>query len=541
MNITQILIPVSMILAGGLLLGYVLFLSRKIRQRQNGVYAAWKFPVLLLGLLLAGYGCYAGLLLTDSSTGLVLLPAALLLGCGLLAGQLVFLCRRSIEHLEQLAMEERQHATHDMLTKLANRTLFQDRLEQSLSLCKRNHESLSVLMMDLDKFKAINDSLGHFYGDYILQEVAQRLGRVFKRDLDLVARYGGDEFVVLLHNISKEEAVALCEAVAAEMEPPFHLEEQDLNVSISIGIAMFPEHGQDSELLIQSADIAMYEAKQSDSSWSMFNAREDGFTLNRLLLLGQLRSAIRKQQFVLYYQPKFVPRQKNCAGVEALVRWNHPYQSCVLPDTFISLLEQGGLIKQLTNWVLDEALHQCSRWQQEGIALDISVNLSVKNLHDADFPATVKQLLEKYAVPPERLILEITESALSTDQKQVEEMAAILVETGVRISIDDFGTGTSSVTFLRNFPVSEVKIDRSYADKILQQDADAAIIKSTIDMIHAIGCTVVAEGVEDEETVERLTEMGCDYLQGYFLCDPLPADKLARRFADKRPFPAHRT
>jgi diguanylate cyclase (GGDEF)-like protein len=387
-------------------------------------------------------------------------------------------------------------------------------------------------MMDLDKFKAINDSLGHFYGDYILQEVALRLGRVFKRDLDLVARYGGDEFVVLLHNIGKEEAVVLCEAVAAEMEPPFHLEEQDLNVSISIGIAMFPEHGQDSELLIQSADVAMYEAKQSVGSWSMFNAREDGFTLNRLLLLGQLRSAISKQQFVLFYQPKFVPRQKICVGVEALVRWNHPYQSCVLPDTFIALLEQGGLIRKLTAWVLDESLRQCSRWQQDGITLDISVNLSVKNLHDTDFPDTVKNLLKKHDVPAERLILEITESALSTDQKQVQKMAAVLAETGVRISIDDFGTGNSSVTFLRNFPVAEVKIDRSYADKILQQDADAAIIQSTIDMIHAIGCKVVAEGVEDEETVEWLADMGCDYLQGYYLCDPLPAEELAQRFAD---------
>ncbi len=523
-----------MVITGGMLLGYAFFLSWKNWQGQNDLHAAWKLATLFLLLMLTGYGCYAVLLLQTGSGNLQLLSAALLLGSGVFTCQIIFLCRRSMEHLERQVREERQHATHDMLTKLANRTLLLDRLEQSLALCKRNGDPLAVLMMDLDRFKSINDSLGHFYGDYILQEVAQRLTRVFKRELDLVARYGGDEFVVLLHNVGKEEAVALCEAVAAEMAPVFHLEEQDLHVSISIGIAMFPEHGHDAELLIQSADVAMYEAKQSHSSWSMFNARDDRFTLNRLLLLGQLRNAIITKQFVLYYQPKFVPRQKVCSGVEALVRWNHPYQSCVLPDTFISLLEQGGLIKQLTDWVLDESLRQCSQWRQDGIRIDISVNLSVNNLHDPTFPETVKNLLKKHDVPAECLILEITESALSTDQKQVEKVAGLLAATGVKISIDDFGTGNSSVTFLRNFPVSEVKIDRSYADKILQQDEDAAIIKSTIDMIHAIGCKVVAEGVEDEETVQRLAEMGCDYLQGYYLCDPLPADELVRRFADNK-------
>ena len=322
----------------------------------------------------------------------------------------------------------------------------------------------------------------------------------------------------------------MCRLVAEAIDRPFQVEGNNLNIGISIGIALFPDHGFDSEHLIQCADIAMYEAKRNEVIWSVFNDREDHFSLNRLILLGQLRDAVTKKQFVLHYQPKFSTRKREFCGVEALIRWNHPDQLCVLPKEFVPQLEQGGLMKPLTTWVLDESLRQCAEWENDGIVLDMSVNLSIKNLHDFEFPETVKILLEKHGVPPDRLTLEITESSMIMDQERVLKVARELKALDVKLSIDDFGTGYSSITYLRDFPVHEIKIDRSFVGNMLSREDDAVIIKSTIDLMHCIGCQVVAEGVEDELTGERLSGMGCDYLQGFHVCRPLPPAELLQWF-----------
>jgi len=515
-----------MVMVGGALLGASLFPAWKISRREGAVFFGWKFLGLLILFFNAGYLAYAVMLANDVFSPQHLVLAAILLGGGIFVITVVFLSSRSINHLDSLAVKERHRATHDVLTELANRALFQDRLDYSLLVCQRNNDSLAVLMMDLDRFKEINDSLGHSYGDYILQEVALRLRKVFKREADLVARFGGDEFVVLLHDTTEEAAISMCRAAAEAIDQPFHIEGHNLNVGVSIGIGLFPDHALDSEQLIQCADIAMYEAKRSDVIWSVFNGREDHFSLNRLILLGQLRDAVTEKQFVLHYQPKFSTQKNKFCGVEALIRWNHPDQTCVLPNDFIPQLEQGGLMKVLTTWVLDESLRQCAEWEKRGSILNMSVNLSIKNLHDFEFPETVANLLKKHGVPPQRLILEITESTMIMDQKRVLKVARELKALDVKLSIDDFGTGYSSISYLREFPFHEIKIDRSFVGNMLRQEEDAAIIKSTIDMIHCIGGRVVAEGVEDEQTEVRLADMGCDYLQGFHVCHPMPADEL---------------
>ena len=533
------ILPVVMVVAGAILLGASLVPALKICRRDGFVFRAWKFLGVLIVFFILGYAAYAVMLAGEAFSLQHLILASILLGGGVFVITVVSLSSRSITHIDSMAVKERHRATHDMLTGLANRALFQDRLDYSLLVSKRNNESLAVLLMDLDRFKEINDSLGHFYGDYILQEVALRLGKVFKREMDIVARFGGDEFVVLLYDSTEEQAIAMCRAAADVIDQPFQIEGHNLNVGVSIGIALSPSHAQDSELLIQCADIAMYEAKRSDVIWAVFDARQDHFSLNRLILLGQLRDAVSNKQFVLHYQPKFSTKNNEFCGVEALIRWNHPDQSCVLPKNFIPQLEQGGLMKALTNWVLDEALRQCAEWEAKGHIFNMAVNLSVKNLHDFEFPETVSGLLKKHGVAPERLILEITESSMIMDQKRVLKVARELKALHVKLSIDDFGTGYSSISYLREFPFHEIKIDRSFVGNMLQQDDDAAIIKSTIDMIHCIGGQVVAEGVEDKLTEERLSEMGCDYLQGYHVCHPMPAEELEQwLFNDTRPVPA---
>jgi len=526
-------IPVVIVFAGAVLLGISLFPVWKICQRGDATATSWKMLGLLIVLFFIGYLIYVVILTSEVFTPQHLFFSAILCGGGFFVIAVVSLSNRSINHIDSLAIKERHRATHDSLTELANRSLFLDRLDYSLLVSKRNNEPLAVLLMDLDRFKEINDSLGHFYGDYVLQEVAHRLKKVFKRDVDLVARFGGDEFVVLLHDSTEESAIVMCRAIVKEIERPIKVEGHRLTIGVSIGIALFPYHGTESEQLIQCADIAMYEAKRGEADWSVFKRGYDRVFLDRLILLGELREAVKNKEFVLHYQPKLSTWEKDFCGVESLIRWNHPDQRVVLPKDFISHLEQGGLMKPLTSWVLDESLRQYAEWKGKGINLIMSVNLSIKNMHDFEFPSTVAALLQKYDVPPKHLILEITESAMILDRKRVLKVARELRKLGVKLSIDDFGTGYSSIAYLREFPFHEIKIDRSFVGNMLLEEDDAAIIKSTIDMIHCIGGRVVAEGVENEQMKEWLIGMGCDYLQGFHVCEPLPPEELEQWFSQR--------
>ncbi len=506
---------------GIVLLVASLFPIRKICRKQDKVCQKWKFLGIFVVLFVLGYAQFIYVSITQPpSYELVFFSVILFLGAVFVIG-VVFLSNISIDRIEKLARMERHRASHDSLTDLPNRIYFQEKLDYALLTCKRQRVPLAVLFVDLVSFKEVNESLGHFYGDYVLQEVATRLSETFRRGTDVLARIGGDEFAILLPEISLQDAIKISYKLSSVIEQPFTFEGHDFSVRVNVGIAMFPEHGDDSEAIMQHAEIAMYVAVHNEVVYAVFDPEHNRSTWNRLILIGQLRDAVHKGQFELHYQPKIIV-QGNCfSGVEALARWVHPEQKCISPDQFIPLVEQAGLSKSFTSWVLDEALQQCVRWELAGIEMEISVNLSVKNLHDLDFPKDVRRLLEIYPVNPQRLILEITESCVMVDQQRALRVLQDLRSLGVVISVDDYGTGYSSIAYLRKFPVQEIKIDKSFVIDMLSDEDNEAIVKSTIMMAHSIGCKVVAEGVEDQQTMQKLIAMGCDYIQGYHICRPL--------------------
>ncbi len=515
----------ALIFIGVILLALSLFCIKKICDKNDRICTGWKFLAFLVLLFIGGYMTY-GFMMNESAMSMDnIITSLILFGGAIFVITVVRLSNITIDHMDLLARKERHRATHDELTELPNRTLFQERLDSTLAMCRRNREPLAILMMDLVRFKEINDSLGHFYGDYLLQEVAHRLSRVFRRESDTLARLGGDEFGVLLRS-GEEEAIRMCQHIAEVIDQPFMVEGHNLNVGISIGIAIFPEHGQDSETLIQHADIAMYEAKRNEVVYSVFDAEQDRSTWNRLIMVGQLRDAVKRKQFVLHYQPKVALQQKEPCSLEALIRWHHPQGKYIYPNDFIPLVEQAGLSKTLTLWVLGEAMGQIKKWSRESVSLTVSVNLSIKNLHDLDFPAAVRKLLDKFELDPSQLCLELTESSMVMDQERVFKVVHMLRDLGIRLSMDDFGTGYSSIAYLRKFPVQEIKIDKSLIRDILDNEDSKAIVQSTIDLAHSIDCCVVAEGVENEQILRQLTQMGCDMIQGFYVCRPLPADEL---------------
>jgi diguanylate cyclase (GGDEF)-like protein len=514
-----------MVLAGIALLAFSLNPTRKICLRKHQLYASWKFLGILIVFFIIGYVLFLNMVLNEQTSTLEMIVATILFSGAVFVVMVVRLSLASIKLSEYFASLERHRALHDELTELPNRILAEERLDHGLQIAKRNRNPLAFVLMDLVRFKEINDSLGHFYGDYVLQEVAYRMKNVM-READTLARVGGDEFALVLPNTSLENAVMISLKIASTIDQPFMIEGHSLKVGISIGIAMYPDHGTDSETLVQRADIAMYDAKRNDVIYAIFNIEQHRATFNRLVLIGELRDAIKKNDIFLCYQPKISIRNKTLIGVEALARWHHTERGIVDPDDFISLAEQAGLCKQFTNMVLDKALEQCGKWQKVGYHIPVAVNLSLKNLHDLEFPTDVAILLAKWQIKPEMLLLEITESSIVVDKERVARVVSELKKMGLQLSIDDFGTGYSSISYLKNFPAREIKIDKSFIIGMLQNEDNAVIVRSTIEMIHNIGRKVVAEGVEDEDTLQFLEELGCDILQGFHLCRPLPSNEL---------------
>ncbi len=519
------IVSIAMVLIGVVLLALALNPTRKICRRKHRVYTSWKFLAVLILFFIAGYLLFFNMILNTPATTLEMIVATILFSGAIFVITVVNLSLASIRLSEHFAARERHRALHDELTELPNRVLAEEQLDHGLQICKRNRTPLAFLLMDLVRFKEINDSLGHFYGDYLLQEVAHRMRKVVRK-CDTLARFGGDEFAMVLPDTTLEQAVLISTKIANALDQPFMIEGHSLKVGISIGIAMYPEHGTDSETLIQHADIAMYEAKRNDVVYAVFNIEQHRTTFNRLVMVGELRDAIANDDMFLCYQPKISIRDKRLIGVEALARWQHMEKGIIDPDDFISLAEQTGLCKPFTNLVLDKALGQCAKWQAEGFHIPVAVNLSLKNLHDLDFPADVEHLLKKWQIKPEMLLLEITESSLIIDQKRVTKVISKLTKMGLHLSIDDFGTGYSSISYLKQFPAREIKIDKSFIIGMLDNEDNAVIVKSTIEMIHNIGRKVVAEGVEDEDTMQFLMELECDIIQGFHLCRPLPANEL---------------
>lgn len=423
------------------------------------------------------------------------------------------------ESLESLAFT-------DPLTKLPNRTLFHERLEQAIEDAKRDYKPFALMLMDLDRFKDINDTLGHQIGDKLLQQVAARL-RSKLRDIDTVARMGGDEFAILLPAVNDKHATMAARMLLQALRAPFRIDEQSLDIGASIGVVLYPDHGVDANILIQRADVAMYAAKNSNSGHAFYDGKIDQHNPTRLTLLGELRHAVEQEQFVLYYQPKVDLKNLQVTGVEALVRWNHPREDLLMPDTFIPLLEQTGLIRSLTPWVLNESLRQGQQLQDQGLPITISMNLSVRDLQDPYLADAFAEQLAALQISPRWLELEITESAVMTEPERALEVLTRLSAMGLRIAIDDFGTGYSSLSYLKKLPVNTIKIDKSFVIGMGRDENDAAIVRTSVDLAHNLKLEVVAEGVENEETLKRLSEMGCDTAQGHYISRPLSAEELA--------------
>ncbi len=426
------------------------------------------------------------------------------------------------ERKEQLAAIEHA-ALHDALTDLPNRSLLADRLRQAVLYSQRNATQFALLLMDLDHFKEINDTLGHHYGDLILQQVSKRMRNVL-RESDTVARLGGDEFAILLATSDKAHAEKIAKKILATLEQPFVLEGQSLHVGASIGIALYPMHGDDEMTLMRLADVAMYVAKRKTHGFSIYDPSTDEHNPRNLALLGELRAAIDMDELVLNYQPKVDLKTGRVVGVEALVRWQHCQHGLMYPDEFIPLAEQTGLIKPITMWVLKESLRQYAQWRNEGIIVEMSVNISVRNLQDTAFPERVARIVTTHCKQTDHLWLEITETAIMADPSRAQEVLKRLSDMNIRLSIDDFGTGYSSLAYLKQLPVSEIKIDKSFVKSMSINDNDAVIVKSIVDLAHNIGLQVIAEGAEDKQTYDDLVALGCDLVQGFYVSEPLTAE-----------------
>ncbi|ACE83723.1 sensory box/GGDEF domain/EAL domain protein [Cellvibrio japonicus Ueda107] len=415
----------------------------------------------------------------------------------------------------------RHQSLHDSLTGLPNR----EKLYQDMASCfeQRTAEQISALMLiDLDRFKEINDTLGHNVGDRLLQMIGPRLAAEMAEVPGTVARLGGDEFAVFLPRIrSTHQAVVFGHRILDALAQEYDLEVFCTQMSASIGIAIAPYQAQDHHALMRYADIAMYYAKSQMLGLSIYSPDYDPHSPKRLAMMSELGRAIRENQLCLYYQPKVVLDECRCYGFEALIRWIHPELGFVPPDDFIPIAEFTSLIHPLTAWVLENSIEQCRHWQLQGLNLSVAVNLSARNLMDENIPKLVERLLNKYQLPAARLELEITESSIMSDPNRALRILQHLHELGVHLSIDDFGTGYSSLAYLKRLPVQTLKIDNSFVRNMLGDLQDELIVNSTIHLAHNLGLTVVAEGVENEELMKRLHDMGCDEVQGYFIGRPM--------------------
>lgn len=409
----------------------------------------------------------------------------------------------------------------DTLTDLANRTALRTHLAKAIQVARARRESLGLLIMDLNDFRQINDCLGHQNGDVLLIQVAGRL-RTTLWDSDLVARLGGDEFAVLLPRLAAGEHIKIVvQKIVQTLEAPFMVGGVPIDVQAAIGIALHPDHGDDADTLLRRADMAMYAAKAGHQSYAIYDPAKDRTDAQQLALIAELREAIHTDQLVLYYQPKISLQTGRVKGMEALVRWPHATRGMILPDDFIPMAEHTGLVNPLTTWVLGNALRQTRLWRKAGHGLSISVNLSARNLQQPDIVTEIQDLVHGGGVPPAALTLEVTESAIMVDPQRAHAILAELRAFGLRISIDDFGIGHSSLAYLKELPVDQLKVDKSFVMDFTDK-RNAAIVRSTIDLAHNLGLQVTAEGVEDELTLGALKALGCDEAQGYHIGRPMP-------------------
>ncbi|MDP9793512.1 diguanylate cyclase (GGDEF)-like protein [Catenuloplanes nepalensis] len=428
---------------------------------------------------------------------------------------------------ERQAAESRYRASHDALTGVANRGLLTEGIEKAIARTVPGGAGVGLLLIDLNRFKEVNDTLGHHAGDLLLQEVARRLTGA-SRGTDVVARLGGDEFAVLLSAVdSAGEVMEIGRRILAGLCGPAELEGLTLDISGSIGVAFYPSPSTSAAELLQHADVAMYAAKRGHNGISMYDPEADSNSFEQLTLLGELRRAIENGELELHYQPKVRLSTRALCGAEALVRWRHPVRGLLGPHLFIPTAEQSDLMRPLTEAVLEAALAQHQRWRHDGLLTPVSVNVGASNLLDPGFPARVAALMDRYGTAVGQLTIEITESALVDDPVRAAAALRDMRDRGVQLSIDDFGTGYSSMSYLQVLPLDELKIDRQFTTEILSTPRGRPIVTAMVELAHALGLQVVVEGVEDERTHEAIGEMGCEVGQGYLFCRPLPPAEFA--------------
>ncbi len=415
-------------------------------------------------------------------------------------------------------------AFHDKLTGLPNRVLMMDRLGQAMLDSDRRDISFALLLMDLDNFKDLNDTLGHHYGDVLLQQFGKKIEQSLRKH-DTFARLGGDEFAAILYDTELSSVMICVNKLLAIMNIPHSINETQIESKASIGIALYPFHGNDCKTLLQHADVAMYQAKKMGTGYAIYDSSFDSHSLRRLQLMNELRSSLKKGHVSVYYQP-MISQSKNCVvAVEALARWHHPEMGFVTPDEFIPVAEQTGIIKKLTLFVMNAALRDCKRWRDKGYDICISINISPHCLQDVSFPGNLQSIVDNSGMTANNVELEITETALMQDLNSTEKVLRRFYEAGYKLTIDEFGTGFSSLEHLKEFPVDTLKIDKTFVMDMNKNKSDAAIVRSVTELAHALNYKVIAEGVENEKTRQKLIEFDVDVLQGYLFGKAMPSDE----------------
>jgi diguanylate cyclase (GGDEF)-like protein len=439
------------------------------------------------------------------------------------------------EELAERQAENEYQALHDALTGLPNRLLFQQRLADAIQEARDRESSIAVMLMDLDHFKEINDTLGHHFGDQLLCEIGPRLSTVL-RDHDVMARLGGDEFGILLPDLPDESvAITIAQRLLEELERPVTVEGLALDVAGSLGIAIYPSQSQDAESLLRRADVAMYAAKEAGGGFEQYTPEMDAHSPSRLTLVTQVRPALERNEMTVFYQPKVRLSDGRVAGAEALIRWEHPEHGLVPPDDFIPLVEKTVLLRPLTLYVVERVCDNWRTWADGGMRIPVAINLSPRSLLDMQLPGQIAEILEKWRVPASFVQLELTESFLVADSGRSNAVIDEFSRIGIGLSIDDFGTGYSSLSHLKRLPIDEIKIDRSFVSQMNTNANDFMIARATIELGKNLGLRVVAEGVEDRETFDRLADFECDEAQGYYISRPLPFEDFSRWLSVRSP------
>jgi len=419
---------------------------------------------------------------------------------------------------------------NDTLTSLPNRLLLTERIDRMINSCRSDKSELAVIILDTDSFREVNDSLGHYHGDLLLQQIAQRLLDTCQM-ADIISRFSGDQFAVLLKLPDLDQGLdSVITHIIATFDQPFMIEELQIHLAVSLGIACCPRHGKDTDTLLRQAEVAMYMAKNKRKAYAYYDSEQDPFSKQRLVMSSQLKKAICENQLMLLYQPKVDTQTGQLVGLEALVRWLHPELGMISPDQFIPLAEQSCLMQPLTQWVLNAALRQCYLWKKVGQHIPVAVNLSALNLLNNKLAQQIRDLLDAWGLEPGCLELEVTETSVMLDRQYAIKLLGDFHDMGISISIDDFGTGYSSLSYLQQLPVDILKIDRSFIKNLPVDPANDAITRSIIQLAHSMSLKVVAEGVETEQTLKYLQKISCDIVQGYYIDKPLEADEVQNKW-----------